>query len=114
MQIAQEVMEFLPNHQRVFTVRIKDGSLTVVDGPSLSLTNRTNMSNMFKWFGRKMYASVEIDISSTNESDNNLYYVVQRLREHEFLYDSVKNSPYNNFIITDWHNPSFYALLYLS
>ncbi|KAG9829152.1 hypothetical protein KCU98_g14184, partial [Aureobasidium melanogenum] len=36
------------------------------------------------------------------------------LHRHGFPLDSVKDSPYHNFIITGWHNPSFFGLVHLS
>ncbi|KAH0003611.1 transcription initiation factor TFIIH subunit H2, variant, partial [Aureobasidium melanogenum] len=95
MQIRQEVMKSVPDNEKMFTVYIRDDNLMIVDGSSLALTDKIHMSNTFQWFGPKMHASVEIDISSTYEGDD-LYYVVQHLRQHDFLMDSIKHSPYHN------------------
>ncbi|KAG9677709.1 transcription initiation factor TFIIH subunit H2, variant, partial [Aureobasidium melanogenum] len=99
MQIRQEVMESVPDNEKMFTVYIKDDNLMIFDGPSLALTDKIHI--------------VEIDISSTYEGDD-LYYVAQHLRQHDFLMDSIKHSPYHNVLITSWHKPQFFGLVHLS
>ncbi|KAG9550754.1 transcription initiation factor TFIIH subunit H2, variant, partial [Aureobasidium melanogenum] len=113
VQIGQEVIEIVANNEKMFTVYIKDDNLMIVDGPSLILTNKINMSKLFQWLGPKMHARVEIDISSTQEYDH-FMSVNTFIRRHDFLLDSVKNSPYHNFIITGWHKLSFFGLAHLS
>ncbi|KAG9560803.1 hypothetical protein KCU71_g8718, partial [Aureobasidium melanogenum] len=107
--IAQEGPDF-------FIVHIKDhDDIFVTDGPSLALTNKLHMANIFHWFNLapRMPVKVQVDVSSSRSADN-LQHVVWAIYNHAFLLESVKKMRRKNFQIVGWSKPSFYALVHLA
>ncbi|KAG9686123.1 hypothetical protein KCU95_g13352, partial [Aureobasidium melanogenum] len=98
-----------------FTVRIKDNDTFVTNGPSLALTNKVHMRNIFHWFSivPQMPAKVEIDVSSRRTCDN-LENVLTFVHSHPFLFQSLRNQRVKNLTIVGWHKPSFHALVHLA
>lgn len=66
------VIDDNPDDPKISTLCIKNGDIIVVDGPSLALINKPNMSNIFE-FGPKMPARIELDIS-THQALDDLYW----------------------------------------
>ncbi|KAG9531205.1 hypothetical protein KCU93_g2030, partial [Aureobasidium melanogenum] len=91
--IAQDGPDF-------FTVRIKDhDDVFVTDGPSLALTNKLHMANIFHWFNLtpRMPIKIQVEVSPSRSSEDPTH-VVWAIHDRLFLLES----------------PSFYALAHLA
>ncbi|KAG9747711.1 hypothetical protein KCU73_g7279, partial [Aureobasidium melanogenum] len=83
--IAQDGPDF-------FTVRIKDhDDVFVTDGPSLALTNKLHMANIFHWFNLtpRMPIKIQVEVSPSRSSED-LTHVVWAIHDRLFLLESVK------------------------
>ncbi|KAH0343850.1 hypothetical protein KCU81_g5045, partial [Aureobasidium melanogenum] len=83
-----------------FTVRIKDNDTLITDGPSLALTNKVHLRNIFNWFSivPQVPAKVEIDVSSRRTCEN-LENVLAFVHSHPFLFQSLRNQRAKNLTI---------------